>query len=286
MGMFDNLMGGTKKPSLVPDVLQMRASGMEDPQILQQLQSKGLNIADIQDALMQADIKTRVAGAGPRGPLAPMPGGGAPPELGPGPQKLQSQMAPPPGPGPMGPPPLGPPQMGPPQFGPGPMGPPQMGPMGPPQMGPMGPPQMGPPQMGPMGPPEMGPMGFPGPSGIPPEGRPEGASEELVESIVNERLKDFSTKLDNLENFRTNTKEDIQEMRDTLADVKEKYIALQEESSVRLEEYSKELENVGAQIKAMQKVLQKVFPAIAENVHELSQIVQDLKGVKKVNEEE
>lgn len=124
------------------------------------------------------------------------------------------------------------------------------------------------------------------PPDAPPEAEagPEKSTEELIESIVNERLEEVSTKLESFDNFRVNAKEDIQEIKDTLADIKEKYISLQEDSSIRLEEYSKELENVGAQIKAMQKVLQKVFPAIAENVHQLTAIVQELKTVKKEEE--
>jgi len=142
---------------------------------------------------------------------------------------------------------------------------------------------------GPMGPAPMAPPGPPGPPSqaeappAPPAG-PEKSTEELIESIVNERLTDVTTKLESLDTSRVDTKEDLQEIKETLTEIKGKYISLQEDSSIRLEEYSKELENVGAQIKAMQKVLQKVFPAIAENVHQLTQIVQDMKGVKQEEE--
>lgn len=87
-----------------------------------------------------------------------------------------------------------------------------------------------------------------------------------------------------METFKVNTRENLQELKDTLSEIKEKYVSLQEDSSIRLEEYSKELDNVGSQIKAMQKVLQKVFPAIAENVHQLSGLVKELKEVKKEEE--
>jgi hypothetical protein len=148
-----------------------------------------------------------------------------------------------------------------------------------------------------MGPPEEPPPPYP-PPGIPPEGMPEGEMppmpmkappvtptaeferehiEEIVEKVIEEKWKSAQTKFEEFDGFKMEVIEQISLLKDQLADLKSRYVELQEQSTIRLEEYSKELESVGAQIGALQKVLQRIFPTIAENVRELSDIVRDMR---------
>jgi len=121
----------------------------------------------------------------------------------------------------------------------------------------------------------MGPdMGAPG-------GAPGGRNiEALVEKIVDEKWREAEVRIEDLESFRTDLHESMAEIREELAELKSRYVELQEHSTVRLEEYSKELEGVGAQINALQRVLQRIFPTIAENVRELSDVVRDMKRLR------
>ena len=112
-------------------------------------------------------------------------------------------------------------------------------------------------------------------------GAPGGRNiEALVEKIVDEKWKEAEVRIEDLESFRTDLHESMAEIREELAELKSRYVELQEHSSVRLEEYSKELEGVGAQINALQRVLQRIFPTIAENVRELSDVVRDMKRLR------
>jgi len=187
---------------------------------------------------MQADIKMRVAGA-------PVPPQGGAPMMPP-----QAEM---------------PPEMGPQsqiqQMGPGPM---MQGPE-------MGPSPMEGPEMMPGGP-EMG-MG-PGPM-TPPPGY-EGPSVDLT--VFEEKIDDLTARLNSIERGNTDLKSEMADLKEIIADLKGKYVHIQEESAVKLEEYSKDLESVGAHIKALERVLQRVFSATAQNMRELSEIVKTMKG--------
>ncbi len=302
MGLLD--IFGKKAPSmpLVDQVVDMRQRGMPDQAIVQNLQAQRVAMPELQDAMMQADIKMRVGGPSPSVSASPqmLPQSAMPP------QGMEYQ-----GPataGMMAPPPLGGPQM---MMGPQPMGGPQqmaqqmmMGPqpgmMGPPQIPPeflapsggvppqqqqqqqqmaqqmMGPlQQFGPPQQQgemQMGPPPGGPM-YPSP--MPQMGI---STEELVEKIVSEKMDRLEKRLSDQEKIHSDLLQEIGQVRSSLNDLKGKYSQLQEDSVVKIEEYNKELEGVGTQIKAMQRVMQNIIPTFAENVRSLTEVVKELKG--------
>lgn len=279
MGLLD--IFGKKAPSVpvVDQVIDMRMRGMPDQIILQNLQNQRIPEPEMQDAMMQADIKMRVGAGG-----LPSPSISAPPQFLP-----QSNM-PPQGMEYQGPQMAGmmaQPQMGSPPMGPHPgfqMAPPMALQMGPPQMPPellapqtgappFGPPQMGQPPQAMMGPPMGGPAMYPSP--MPQLGV---STEELVEKIVSEKVERLEKRLVEQEKIHTDLLQQIGQVRSSLNDLKGKYAQLQEDSVVKIEEYNKELEGVGTQIKAMQRVMQNIIPTFAENVRSLTEVVKSLKG--------
>ncbi len=294
MGLLD--MFGKKAPSVpvVDQIIDMRMRGMPDPIILQNLQNQRVPEPEMQDAMMQADIKMRVGAGGPPSPSvsAPpqfLPQANMPPQ--PGMEYQGAQMAGMMAQAPMGQLPSGPLQMGPP---PGFQMPPQMGSGGPPQIPPelLAPQMTGAPpqQFGPSPQQMMGPtpqqqsmmggpqqMGSPGayPSPMPQFGV---STEELVEKIVSEKIDRLEKRLVEQEKVHTDLLQQIGQVRSSLNDLKGKYSQLQEDSVVKIEEYNKELEGVGTQIKAMQRVMQNIIPTFAENVRSLTEVVKELKG--------
>lgn len=279
-------MGGKKKnESSVDDVIRMRQQGMPDQMIIQQLQSQRLQMPQIQDLLYHADVKMSVASPqmGPPRPSSgtalPMP----PAMMGPhgfeqGAPSMGSQMS-----GgserhqigesatPMGMP-QGPPQQLRQQFQQQQQQPQTLMPQRPPQAGAGAFQQMQAPM--PAGPLEdfskMRPVVVGGAmSSI--------RTEELVEKIVSEKWKSVEEHVERLENTKVELTNQIQDLRDEMNDLKSKYVQLQEDSSVRIEEYGKDLEGVGAQIKAMQRILQNMIPDIAKNVKDLNDVVMRIK---------
>lgn len=274
MGLLD-IFGKNRGKSvpLIDMVVDMRQRGMPDQVIVQNLQGQGAPMPEIQDAMMQADIKMRVGG--------PAPAVSAPPQLLPqasmAPQGFEYQGAA--TAGMMAPPLLAQQQMLPPQQ----MEPPQQMTMQGPMMGPplqmmMGPPptQAAQPQQI-MGPPP-GMMGPPMPSYPSPMPQLGISTEDLVEKIVSEKMENLERRLSDQERIHSDLMQQIQQVRGSLNELKGKYSQLQEDSVVKIEEYNKELEGVGSQIKAMQRVMQNIIPTFAENVRSLTEVVRELRG--------
>jgi len=247
MGLFDKIMGKKQAPgALVDQIVGMRQQGAPDQAIIQMLQQQGIPMPQVQDAMMQADIKMRVTT----------------PQMGP---PGMPQIGPPPGP-------MGPPQ-GPPPIGlpPGPMGPPQGPPLGRPNLEqpPMGPPM---PEMAPSAPPMVPPWAPPMQPMV-----SQATSEDVVEKIVSEKMERIDAKFEDFERAREELYNELHQIKDSISEIKSKYVQLQEDNVVKIEEYNKELEGVGSQIKAMQRVMQNIIPTLAENVRQLSDVVVDIK---------
>ena len=132
-----------------------------------------------------------------------------------------------------------------------------------------------PPQMPP------GPSMMPGPSGQVAELQEESADvEALVEKLVAEKTESMELRVKDAEADMGKVRADIQEIKNTVTELKQKYAGLQDESLGKIEEYAKELENVGAQIKAMQKILQQIIPQLGENIAQLQRVVGQAKKKK------
>ena len=130
----------------------------------------------------------------------------------------------------------------------------------------------------PMAPPPPGPaFGPPAPKGI---GRVQ--VEEIAESIVEEKWKEFSEAHTKLNEWREHADSRLDKFEQSLADVKADLENLHKAIVAKIGEYDKNLLAVGTEIKAMEKVFQKVLPTLTENVSELSRITSRVrKPVKK-----
>jgi hypothetical protein len=101
--------------------------------------------------------------------------------------------------------------------------------------------------------------------------------EALVEKLVAEKAEGMDLRLKDMEADMGKVRTDIQEIKNTVIELKQKYAGLQEDSLGKVEEYAKELENVGAQIKAMQRILQQIIPSLADNISQLQTVVDKVK---------
>ena len=103
-------------------------------------------------------------------------------------------------------------------------------------------------------------------------------TEELVEKIVREKWEGVEERVGTLEETKVELTNQMHDLQDELSELKSKYVQLQEDSTVRIEEYGKDLEGVGAQIKAMQRIMQNIIPGIAKNVKDLNDVVLRIKS--------
>lgn len=155
-------------------------------------------------------------------------------------------------------------------------------------MQPAGPVDQGaPPDMGPM--PGMGaPPGYPMPQAPPPTAPPmpnkgmgepqEERIEEVAERIIDEKWEEMTKENAKMVEWKDTTETTLTRIQQEIEDLRKTVDNLHKAIIGKIEEYDQNLSNVGTEIKAMEKVFQKILPTFTENVNTLSRIT---KGIKK-----
>ncbi len=102
-------------------------------------------------------------------------------------------------------------------------------------------------------------------------------TEELIEKIVDERLQDVSKEMGKWNEWKETTNTRLERVDQEIQDLRADLDNLHKSIVNKIGEYDKNLIDVGTEIKAMEKVFQKVLPTLTENVTELSSMVGRIK---------
>ncbi|MEK6823080.1 MAG: hypothetical protein AABY13_04575 [Nanoarchaeota archaeon] len=126
-------------------------------------------------------------------------------------------------------------------------------------------------------PPGPAPQGFP-PMPPPPQ-QPESGSniEELAEKVVEEKWQEFQKELVKWGEWRDNVNLRVERLEQGMTDTRADLDNLHKAIVSKIGEYDKNLIDVGTEIKAMEKVFQKVLPTLTENVSELSRVAKTIR---------
>jgi len=101
--------------------------------------------------------------------------------------------------------------------------------------------------------------------------------EELVEAIIEEKWSELVKDVSKIVDWKNRMENKISEMEITLKNIKENFSDLNRSVLGKVNDYDKHIQEVGADIKAMEKVFSKVLPKFTENVNELSRITDKLR---------
>lgn len=102
--------------------------------------------------------------------------------------------------------------------------------------------------------------------------------EAAVEGIVAEKWKEFSKSHANTSEWQESMSTKVDKMEQNMVDLRADVENLHKAIVNKIGEYDKSLIDVGTEIKAMEKVFQKVLPTLTENVAELSRITNTQKS--------
>lgn len=127
----------------------------------------------------------------------------------------------------------------------------------------------------------------------PPAGPVEGMEDEkddneaMVERIVEEKWKEFQTKLKDIQAAQKKNEERIAKVEAAYAAVKENFDKLHEGVLGKISEYDTNIKDVGSSVKAMDQVFKKILPTLTDSVNKLhtmsggKEAVQETKPTKK-----
>ena len=139
------------------------------------------------------------------------------------------------------------------------------------------------------GPMDQGGMGapgeMPGPAEMGQEMPPMGGGldsskeriEEMAEAIIDEKWEELVKSINKIIEWKEKMDGSINKIQQEMSDMKENFDRLHSSVIGKIDEYDKNIVNVGTEVKAMEKVFEKALPTFTENVGELRRIVKNSK---------
>lgn len=102
-------------------------------------------------------------------------------------------------------------------------------------------------------------------------------NEELIEAIIEEKWQNLLQDLSKLAEWKNTMTQKVTAMDQQVQDLRREFDKVHSVIISKIDDYDKNMSNVGAEVKAMEKVFSKVLPLFTENVAELSKITKELK---------
>lgn len=102
--------------------------------------------------------------------------------------------------------------------------------------------------------------------------------EEIAEAIIDEKWTDLLENVKKIIDWKEKTDGRIDRIEQKFSDIKDQFDKLHSSILDRIGQYDQNMSDVGMEIKALEKVFQKILPTLTENVNELSRISSDFKS--------
>jgi hypothetical protein len=101
--------------------------------------------------------------------------------------------------------------------------------------------------------------------------------EEIAEAIIEEKWNELLKDINKIIEWKTTMESNMKVLEQRQNDLKGSFDNLQRALLAKINDYDQNITNVGTELKALEKVFQKILPQFTENVNELSRTVKDLK---------
>jgi len=119
----------------------------------------------------------------------------------------------------------------------------------------------------------------------PPMGAPLGRTgtvdseriEEIAEAIIDEKWEEIAKNINKIIEWKDTIETKIQSLDGDFSRLKQDFDKLHASILGKVGEYDQNILNVGTEIKAMEKVFQKILPTLTENVSQLSRVTERMK---------
>ncbi len=102
--------------------------------------------------------------------------------------------------------------------------------------------------------------------------------EELAEAIIEEKWNEIVRSINKIVDWKDRIETRLTKLEQEVDGMKKDFDTLHQGVLGKIGQYDQNLTNIGAEIKAMDMVFQKVLPVMTQNVNELSRITRDLKS--------
>ena len=104
--------------------------------------------------------------------------------------------------------------------------------------------------------------------------------EEVAEAIIDEKWKEFEDDLKVIVDWKEKAESRVNRLEQQMKDFTVSLSGLQKSMVSKVSEYDKNITDVGIEIKAMEKVFEKILPSLTENVNKLDRLAKSSKPKK------
>jgi len=101
--------------------------------------------------------------------------------------------------------------------------------------------------------------------------------DETVEKVIEEKWEKLLFSVEKVVKWKEVEENEIENLKLTLSNIKENFENLDKKLSSKLSSYDSGLLDINSEIKALEKVFQKITPTLVNNVNELSKIAESIK---------
>lgn len=105
--------------------------------------------------------------------------------------------------------------------------------------------------------------------------------EKIAEAIIEEKWNVLSKHISKIVEWKDKTETKINKIEQELVDMKKNFESLHSSILGKVSEYDHNIVNLGVEIKAMEKVFQKILPTLTDSVNELSRLSKNMKEKEK-----
>jgi DNA-binding transcriptional MerR regulator len=101
--------------------------------------------------------------------------------------------------------------------------------------------------------------------------------EEIAESIIEEKWTELISNVNKIIDWKDKTESRLTKIETNFENIKNNFDKLHTGILGKISEYEHGMTDLGTEIKALEKVFQKILPTLTENVNELSRITKSMK---------
>lgn len=101
--------------------------------------------------------------------------------------------------------------------------------------------------------------------------------DQVAEAIIDEKWQQLKAYVEKIVDWKAKVEQRIVAIEQNQKMLDEQIVGLQKSLVEKVQTYDRHITDVGTEIKAMEKVFQKIIPSLTENVNELSSVVHRMK---------
>ena len=101
--------------------------------------------------------------------------------------------------------------------------------------------------------------------------------EEIAESIIEEKWQRIAEDIGDLAMWKEKVKNEVVAIKQEMLRMQSRFEAIQQAVMGRIKEYDRQVEEVGTDVKAVEKLLESILKPLTENVKELKRITEKMK---------